>query len=77
MFKEIEQLLLQHKRLSLRELCTHFDMQPDALTPMLELLERKGKVEIDRSACDALCKGCSCADPSNMVVVKLPDSKAS
>lgn len=57
MLSEILRLLESRGAMSLRELAIHFRVEPSALEGMLELLERKGRVERLDSRCRG-CKGC-------------------
>jgi hypothetical protein len=53
--------------MTLRELSIHFDMAPDALEAMLDILVRKEQVRRVDAACGAGCKGCTCADRAEMI----------
>ncbi len=67
MLQAIQDLLKARGTLSRRELALHFDMAPDALVPMLELLERKGRIRHHR-LCNAGCPGCTCATADDLAL---------
>ncbi len=52
---EVREYLAQHKRAALLDLSHHFGTDPEALRPMLAMLERKGRVR-------KLPTGTPCAD---------------
>lgn len=62
MLREIKQLLEEHKRLSLRELSSHFSMSPEAIEPMLNLLIKKQQIRLIDFNCSSgkSCSGCTC-----------------
>lgn len=67
MIGQIKQLLRERRRMSLRELSIHFDMQPDALEPVLKLLVDKQQVQVTPVGCPGTsCSGCSCDGPETM-----------
>ncbi|MFC1467192.1 FeoC-like transcriptional regulator [Verrucomicrobiota bacterium] len=82
--KQIDDYVHEMGFISLRALCQKFDMEPEALEPMMETLERKGKVkrfdnntlpwdDDEESGCTSSachrCKGCGTnPDPSSQIV---------
>jgi hypothetical protein len=68
MVAQIKQTLLAAGPLSLRELAGRLQMTPDALEPLLQLLVRKGRVQIEPLSCGTSCDGCSCAAREDMLV---------
>ncbi|PIE51074.1 sugar metabolism transcriptional regulator [Candidatus Fermentibacteria bacterium] len=75
MLRRIQGLLNERGRLSLRELALILDMEASALEPMLEMLVRKGRIEVLDAGCSTRsCTGCSCSSRDNMIIYKLPDS---
>lgn len=58
MLHEIQTLLAARGPMTACELAIHFDMQPDAITGMLETLERKGRVERESAAGASVCGRC-------------------
>jgi len=57
--------------MTLRELARHFDMEADALEPMLQVLVDKGQVRLDTVGGSALCSGCTSACREDMLVYEL------
>ncbi len=70
----ISELLERGGVLSLRELADSLRMDPEALEPLMDLLLRRGKVEMVASGCPkGSCAGCTCADRAGMLLYRLPD----
>lgn len=68
---EIKQLINERGSMSLRELSIHFKMEPAALEPALELLVKKGTiqiVDIKCHSCKSSCSGCSKAHRPDMLI---------
>lgn len=59
MLREIKSLLQEHSPRSLKDLSIHFSVDPDALRPMLQLLEDKGQIRSIRTGCGRGCAGCT------------------
>ncbi len=73
MLGEIQSLLKEHGRMSLRDLSVALAITPEALEPMLELLERKKRVCVEDFGCVTGCAGCSCASRADMRYYSLAD----
>jgi Mn-dependent DtxR family transcriptional regulator len=64
---ELKQYLSQHQRAALIDLSHHFDIEPDALRGMLNVLERKGW--ITKLPSGTVCGGgCSKCDPASVEI---------
>ena len=74
LFSEITAVLEKHGTLTLRELASHFRMEPGALEPMLEILAGKGRIQIIAGSCSkGSCAGCFCADREDMISYRIAD----
>ena len=75
MLREIQQLLRDRGRLSLRELALHFRMEPDAVEPMLDLLVSKGRISRVDFHCSSgcSCSGCSCASRDDLLLYEIAE----
>jgi len=64
----IGQLLKERGALSVLEIGLALGIDPSALHPMLDLLERKGRIEKLALACGKSCSSCPsrCSDPDAM-----------
>jgi len=70
MLRDIQELIRQRGRVSLRELCIHFHIDADALEPMMDILVRKRQVRRDEAVCPlgkGTCRGCVCADRQDVI----------
>ena len=68
---EIKQLINERNSMSLRELSIHFKMEPEAIEPAMELLVKKGTIQIvdlKCSSCKSSCSGCSEANRPDMLI---------
>lgn len=64
---ELTAYLAQHKRAALIDLSHRFDSDPEALRPMLAMLERKGRLR--KLPSGTLCGGgCSKCDPASVEI---------
>jgi len=69
MFKKILNLLEQHRRLSLRELSSALNSQPEAVEPIMELLVKKGKAQKVSFNCSrGSCSGCVCSSREDVII---------
>lgn len=60
MLSEIKELLAQHGRLTLQELAQHFQMEANALEPMLQkLIDKEQITKIEAGCGGAPCPGCA------------------
>ena len=72
MISQIKALLKERGSLTLRELALHFQMEPDALEPLLKLLVDKGQATVTLVGCPGKsCDGCACTSLADMMVYKL------
>jgi predicted ArsR family transcriptional regulator len=60
--RDLQSYLEQHQRASLQELAWHFRIQEETLRPMLELLQRKGRVRLLGAKKCGSCTSCSPLD---------------
>lgn len=67
MLTEIIKLLKERGPMSLAELARHFQMETPAMEGMLEILERKGRIQRLESKCSR-CKGCVDVKPEDAAV---------
>ncbi len=69
MLTEVLELLEKHGRLSLREISGHFQMEPAAMEPVLDVLLRKKRIRAVSAECSTAgsCKGCSCSSREDML----------
>ncbi|MBV5309501.1 FeoC-like transcriptional regulator [Chromatium okenii] len=67
LISELLRYLHDNQRAALRDLASHFDIEPEALRGMLELLERRGRVR--KLPANTPCAGgcCSC-DPASIEI---------
>ncbi len=73
MFGDILALLKEHGRLSLRELAALLRSDPQAVEPMMDILVKKGRVELIAFGCSrGSCSGCSCASREDAMIYRLP-----
>jgi len=70
MLSLIIKLLNERGALSVQEIALAFKIDPDALRPMLEMLERKGKIEKMELSCKTSCAG-GCTKADSMTYYKL------
>ena len=57
---DLKNTIRDHRAVSLGDLMRRYDMDAEALKPMVEHWVRKGKVEVHPSACtDKGCSGCA------------------
>jgi hypothetical protein len=73
MLRATKQLLRERGRLSLRELALHFDMAPDALEPVLQVLVDKGQVCLLEPGRGPACAGCASACREDGLIYELKD----
>lgn len=62
--RELKQFILSSRVVSLQQLSRHFQIEADALLPMLQIWQRKGVIRPCESSrgCSKPCSGCQ---PSN------------
>lgn len=73
MFGDILALLKEHGRLSLRELAALLGSEPRAVEPMMDILVKKGRVELMEFSCSkGSCSGCFCASREDAMIYRLP-----
>jgi len=67
---DLKQYLMAHKAVSLSDIATHFDTEPDAMRGMLKQWIRKGKVrKTDIQAdCSVGCSTCMSCDAAAMEI---------
>ena len=70
MLSSIVKLLKERGALSVQEISLALDIDSSALHPMLEMLERKGKVEKMELPCKTACAG-GCTKSDSMTYYKL------
>lgn len=70
MLTEIIKLLKERGPMSLAELARHFQTDTPALQGMLELLERKGRIQSLETKCSR-CKGCVEVKPEDAAIFQL------
>jgi len=59
-FSDIRDYLQQHEYATLSDMACHFGTQAEVLNPMLDLWQRKGKVnKLSPSTCSRACKRCT------------------
>jgi hypothetical protein len=70
MLHDIQKFLELNGQLSLRELALHFQMEPDAIEPMLDLLIRKARIRRIDFSCSSgrSCSSCSCVSRSDVLL---------
>jgi hypothetical protein len=61
--QDVQRYLQTHRLVSLATLCRHFQMDADALRPVLSLLMRKGRV---RTLQQPTCGGCHSCSPADL-----------
>jgi hypothetical protein len=70
---ELTSYLAAQKQAALRDLCLHFDTDPDALRGMLSVLERKGRIR--KLPAGTLCStGCSECDAATIEIYEWVDT---
>ncbi len=69
MLSQIQQLLNERGALSVQEIALALGIEPSALRPMLELLERKGKAIKVELPCKKACTG-GCTQSDAMTFYK-------
>jgi len=67
MLVDLQTLIRARGPISRRELARHFETDAETLTPMLDLLEQKGRVR-QIQLCGGGCPGCSCASADDFTV---------
>lgn len=73
MLKQITDLVTTHSPLSLKDLSVMMQTPLEALEPMIDFLERKGRINITKTGCDlGHCPSCSCLSRCDMIVLELP-----
>jgi len=70
MLSQIQKLLRERGALSVQEIALALKVDSSALHPMLEMLERKGKVEKMELPCKTACTG-GCAQSDSMTYYRL------
>lgn len=70
MLTEIIKLLKERGPMSLAELARHFQTDVPAMQGMLELLEKKGRIQRLETKCSR-CKGCVEVKPEDAAVFKV------
>ncbi len=71
---DIKNILQERKSMSLRELAIHFDMEPDAIEPIMDMLQKKNIVsvlDLKCKTCKSSCSGCSVANRPNMLIYQI------
>ncbi len=66
LLSQLSAYFARHKRVCLADLAAHFDVQPEALQGMLELLVAKGRIK--RVETPFNCGGCSKCDPHQLEI---------
>jgi hypothetical protein len=66
LLSDINRFFATHKRACLADLAGHFDAEPDALLPMLDVLAAKGRIA--RVTSGSNCGGCTKCDPNRLVI---------
>ena len=66
LLSDINQYFASHKRACLSDLINHFDVDAEAIKPMLSMLAAKGR--ISRIATSNNCGGCTKCDPNALVI---------
>jgi hypothetical protein len=75
MFSDILALLEKHGRLSLRELASLLRSDPGAVEPMMNLLLKKGRVELLSFECSGgSCANCESACREDALIYRLPEN---
>lgn len=69
MLREIQQLLAERGQMTLAELAIHFRVDRSAMDGMLQVLVRKGVVELETAVPSKCCKGCVDTDCDRLPVV--------
>ncbi len=64
MLTELSQYLRTQQRAALRDLSYRFDIAPEALRGMLDLLEQRGRVR--KLPAHTPCGGCTSCDPAQI-----------
>jgi len=59
MLEQIMEVLTSRRMMSVGNLALHFDMEPEALQPRLDLLEAGGRIRYALSRCKGSCSTCS------------------
>jgi len=70
MLSQIQKLLRERGALSVQEIALALKIESSALHPMLEMLERKGKVEKMELPCKTACTG-GCTKSDSMTYYRL------
>lgn len=70
MLSSIIDILKKRGSLSSKELALALDTSSSALTPMLEMLEAKGKIVKLDLPCGGGCSSCNCADMDALTYYK-------
>ncbi|HNX53529.1 MAG TPA: FeoC-like transcriptional regulator [Pontiellaceae bacterium] len=69
MLTEIIKLLKERGPMSLAELARHFQTEVPAMEGMLDVLERKGRIQRLETKCSR-CKGCAQVKPEDAAIFK-------
>jgi len=72
MLTEILKLLKEHGPMSLADLASHFQTDVPTMEGMLELLERKGRIQRLETKCSR-CKGCAEVKPADAAIFQCLD----
>lgn len=59
MLDQIMEVLTPRRMMSVGNLALHFEMEPEALQPRLDLLEAAGRIRYALSRCSGSCSTCS------------------
>lgn len=70
---DLTRYIAEHRRAALLDMSTHFDADPDALRPMLALLERKGRIR--KLPPGTPCGGCVLCDPASIELYEWVDEE--
>ena len=77
MLADIQRLLSKRGVLSASEISAELGVDREALGPMLDMLERKGRVERMEPACRSVCRSMRCAGcPSDNCFYKVSEDAA-
>ncbi len=66
MLRNIEKLLKERGPMATRDIAINLDSTIDAVTGMLEVLKRKGRVTRMSSPCSQKCPGCASGSPEDL-----------
>ena len=73
MLRDIKQYIKTNRRVSLRDISLHFQVDPNALQPMLDLLMKKGTIRCIKNDNCASCGDCTVAgcDKTTMLIYEI------